>query len=143
MRTDIAIEEIKTSISAGGKILVIGNGGSAAMAEHFAGELVCNGMPCIALTSAAVITAIGNDIGFESVFSMQVGSLGCPGDILIALTTSGKSKNIKRAVETAHMRGLTVIHLPTGEHTMPSMDTQAVQEQHLCLLHEIWQGLLR
>ena len=137
MRTDLAISKIRACVDSGGKILCAGNGGSASQAEHFVGELVCDGIPAIALTDAAVITAIGNDFGFKYVFSKQVEALGRPRDVFMGLTTSGKSDNIEKAVEMALAMGMNVIHLPTGK------DTQAVQEQHLCLLHDIWQGLLK
>ena len=137
MRIDHAISKIRTCIDGGGKILVAGNGGSAAQAKHFVCELVCDGIPAIALTDAETVTAIGNDFGFKYVFSSQVMALGREGDIFIGLTTSGESENIRRAEKAARVIGMDIIRFPTGK------DTQAVQEQHLCLLHAIWQGLLK
>lgn len=135
MRTDIAIEKIRACVDAGGKVLVCGNGGSATMASHFAAELMGDNIPCIALTDVATITAIGNDDDFEDIFSRQVMTLGKPGDVFIGLTTSGKSGNIELAYFAAALKDMKVIRFPTGD------DVQAVQEQHLCLLHEIWKGL--
>ena len=135
MRTDLVVSKIRACVDNGGKLLVAGNGGSASQAEHFVCELVCDGIPAIALTNAATITAIGNDIGFEFVFSSQVMALGKERDTFIGLTTSGQSENIRMAEKAARIIGMDVIRFPTGG------DTQAVQERHLCLLHDIWLGL--
>jgi len=137
MRIDRVIKKIRTSVDKGGKVMIAGNGGSAAQADHFAAELVCDGIPCISLTNPAIITAIGNDCGYKHVFEYQVAVLGNPGDIFIGLTTSGQSANISRAQITAIQLNMEVVFFPVGK------DTQAIQERHLCLLHEIWQGLLK
>lgn len=141
-------------LAGGGKVLVCGNGGSAADASHFAGELVGrfrtgrNGLPAVSLSSdPAVITAIGNDFGFEHVFLRQVDSLGAPGDILMALTTSGTSENVVRASLLAREKGLKVIALTSAAcgtaewadlHWKASTAvTSHAQEQMLTILHAI------
>jgi D-sedoheptulose 7-phosphate isomerase len=100
----------------GGKILFAGNGGSAADAQHWAGELVSRfyydrpGLPAIALTTdTSILTAIGNDYGYEHTFARQVQALGRAGDVLVALSTSGNSPNILRAVEAARAAGVKVV----------------------------------
>ena len=137
----------------GGKILLAGNGGSAADAQHIAGEMVSRfafdrpGLPAIALTTdSSILTAIGNDYGYEKLFSRQVQAHGNKGDVLIGYSTSGKSPNILRAFEEAHARGLVCIGL-TGNRggtmrelcnhllEVPSGDTPKIQEGHLVLGH--------
>ncbi len=137
----------------GGKILLAGNGGSAADAQHMAGEFVSKfafdrpGLPAIALTTdTSILTAIGNDYGYESLFARQVQAHGNKGDVLIAYSTSGKSPNILRALEEARGRGLTCVGL-TGNRSgpmralceflleVPSGDTPKIQEGHLVLGH--------
>jgi len=151
---EAAAEAIARSVRAGGKVLVFGNGGSAAEAQHFAAELV-NGMehrdrppiPAIALTTdTSLLTAIGNDRGFVLVFSRQVEALGRPGDVAVALTTSGTSPNVVEALKTARAKGLATIAL-TGQGggevapladfllDVPSRSTPRVQEAHLFILH--------
>ena len=151
---EAAAEAIARSVRAGGKVLVFGNGGSAAEAQHFAAELV-NGMehrdrppiPAIALTTdTSSLTAIGNDRGFVLVFSRQVEALGRPGDVAVALTTSGTSPNVVEALKTARAKGLATIAL-TGQGggevapladfllDVPSRSTPRVQEAHLFILH--------
>lgn len=137
----------------GGKILLAGNGGSAADAQHIACELVNSfgferpGLPAIALTTdTSILTAVGNDLGYERLFSRQIQALGNKGDVFIGYSTSGKSPNILLAFEEAHGRGLTCIGL-TGnrggpllvlcDHLLevPSDDTPKIQEGHLVLGH--------
>lgn len=137
----------------GGKILLAGNGGSAADAQHIAGELVARfafdrpGLPAIALTTdSSILTAIGNDYGYEKLFARQVQAHGNKGDIFIGYSTSGKSPNILRAIEEARARGLICIGL-TGNRggpmkelcdyllEVPSADTPKIQEGHLVLGH--------
>ncbi|MCX6571602.1 MAG: SIS domain-containing protein [Candidatus Aminicenantes bacterium] len=151
---EAAGEAIARSVRAGGKVLLFGNGGSAAEAQHFAAELV-NGMrhrdrppvPAIALTTdTSSLTAIGNDRGFALVFSRQVEALGRPGDVAVALTTSGTSPNVVEALKTARAKGLLTVAL-TGEGggevapladyllNVPSRSTPRVQEAHLFILH--------
>jgi len=138
----------------GGKILVCGNGGSAADAQHFAGEWVCRykddrrPLAAIALTvDTSALTAIGNDYGFDNVFSRQVEALGNARDALVAFTTSGKSRNILNAIQAAKKKGLKIIAL-TGEGgknfggadvliAVPSSETARVQEMHELIYH-IW-----
>ena len=145
---------IATSVRAGGMVLVFGNGGSAAEAQHFAAELV-NGLsrrekpplPAIALTTdTSCLTAIGNDRGFDHLFSRQVEALGKSGDVAFALTTSGKSPNVLEALKAARTQGLVTIAL-TGEGggdvapltdyllDVPSRSTPRIQEAHLFILH--------
>lgn len=134
-------------------VLACGNGGSAADAQHFVAELVGRmtverrSLPAVALTAdAAVLTALGNDYGYEFVFSRQIEGLARPGDVLVAISTSGRSPNVLRAVGTAQRRGLrTIAFLGSGGATeletcdvcihVPSRDAQRVQELHMALLH--------
>ncbi|UVM10363.1 D-sedoheptulose 7-phosphate isomerase [Pseudomonas protegens] len=137
----------------GGKIILAGNGGSAADAQHIAGEFVSRfafdrpGLPAIALTTdTSVLTAIGNDYGYEKLFARQVQAHGQKGDVFVAYSTSGKSPNILLALEEARARGLVCIGL-TGnrggpmyelcDHLLevPSPDTPKIQEGHLVLGH--------
>lgn len=139
----------------GGKILIGGNGGSAADAQHIAGELVSRfafdrpGLPAIALTTdSSVLTAIGNDYGYENLFSRQIEAHGNPGDVFIGYSTSGKSPNILKGFETARARGLTCIGF-TGNSigpmrdlcdillAVPSTNTPKIQEGHLIIGHII------
>lgn len=141
------------SLKAGGKIMLAGNGGSAADAQHIAAELVCRfyfdrpGLPAIALTTdSSVLTAIGNDYGYESIFSRQVQAQGIKGDVLIAYSTSGKSPNIHRALEMAKEKEMICVGLTGNDGSLmsnlcdyllevPSSDTPKIQEGHLVLGH--------
>src|SRR5690625_2745678 len=105
-------------LQAGGKILSCGNGGSAADAQHFAAELINrfeHDRPALAglalTTDSSALTSIANDSDYDQVFSRQVGGLGKPGDLLLAISTSGHSSNVIRAMETAHERGMRIIAL--------------------------------
>jgi D-sedoheptulose 7-phosphate isomerase len=137
----------------GGKILLAGNGGSAADAQHIAGEFVSRfafdrpGLPAIALTTdTSILTAIGNDYGYEKLFSRQVQALGNKGDVLIGYSTSGKSPNILNAFREARAKGLICVGL-TGNRggpmlelcdyllEVPSAETPKIQEGHLVLGH--------
>ncbi|WP_018993496.1 MULTISPECIES: D-sedoheptulose 7-phosphate isomerase [unclassified Thioalkalivibrio] len=109
----------------GGKVLLAGNGGSAADAQHIAAEIVCRyravrpGAAAIALTTdTSVLTAIGNDFGYEHVFSRQVEALGQPGDVFVGISTSGHSPNVLEAIGMARKRGLVTVAL-TGEKGLP------------------------
>ncbi len=149
----LAAEILVEAVRAGGKVLICGNGGSAADAQHLAAELVSSltldnrrpSIPAIALTTdTSLLTAIGNDFGFDGVFERQVESLGREGDVLIAISTSGSSANVVRAAERAKQQGLRVIAL-TGAgggalaplaHSairVPSTVTAHVQECHLAI----------
>lgn len=140
-------------LQGGGKILLAGNGGSAADAQHIAGEFVSRfafdrpGLPAIALTTdTSILTAIGNDYGYEKVFIRQVQAHGQKGDVFIGYSTSGKSRNVLLAFEEARAKGLVCIGL-TGNHgglmgalcdyllEVPSVDTPKIQEGHLVLGH--------
>ena len=153
-------EVILEAVKNGNKILTCGNGGSAADAQHFAAELLIRynkerpSVPAIALSSdASAVTAASNDYGYEYVFSRQVEGLGKPGDILIGITTSGNSKNVHKAFETAKERGLKTICLngKTGgtmnelelDSTLiiPSNTTARIQESHINIIH-IWCELI-
>jgi D-sedoheptulose 7-phosphate isomerase len=135
------------------KILLFGNGGSAADAQHLAAELVVRlhrdrpGLAALALTTnTSVLTAAGNDYGFESIFSRQIESLAAAGDVLIALSTSGNSPNVLRGVEAGRRRGGFLVAL-TGETggalaaqvdlllNVPSADPQRIQEAHITIGH--------
>ena len=139
-------------LGCGGKVLLCGNGGSAADAQHIAGELVGRfklerpAFHAVALTTdTSVLTSIANDYGFEDVFARQVGGLGAEGDVLMAYSTSGSSKNVLRAIQAAKTIGMMAIGL-TGEGggqmagvcdvliAAPSSDTPIVQEC-LSLIH--------
>lgn len=146
-----------TALRAGQKVMICGNGGSAADAQHWAGELVSRflydrpGLPAIALTTdSSILTAIGNDYGYERVFSRQVEALGQAGDVLFGLTTSGRSANILAAMRAARERGIvTVGFTGNGPGTtelaalsditirVPSTHTPAIQEGHEVLGHAI------
>jgi D-sedoheptulose 7-phosphate isomerase len=148
-----AAELIQECLRAGRKILACGNGGSAADASHFATELVVRfakdrrAQPAICLASdGGLLTAAANDYGFNEIFARQVAAFGQPGDLLICLTTSGKSKNIVRALEEAKARKLKTIALlgRDGGSTIGMADvdllvrsksTARIQEAHQLLLH--------
>ena len=148
-----AADVIDQCLRAGNKLLVCGNGGSAADASHFATELVVRfakerrALPAICLTSdSGILTAAGNDYGFDEIFARQVAALGVPGDVLICLTTSGKSKNVNRALEEAKMRELKTIAFlgRDGGSTIGIADVELlvrgdsiarIQEAHQLLLH--------
>ncbi|WP_320412232.1 D-sedoheptulose 7-phosphate isomerase [Candidatus Magnetaquicoccus inordinatus] len=138
---------------AGGKLLIAGNGGSAADAQHIAGELVSRfyfdrpALPAIALTTdSSIMTAIGNDYGYERLFSRQIEGNGKAGDLLLAISTSGNSPNILHAIQTARRLGITVLGL-TGASggqmaelchlclRIPSTQTPRIQESHLLVGH--------
>ncbi|MDP8955527.1 MAG: D-sedoheptulose 7-phosphate isomerase, partial [Actinomycetota bacterium] len=138
----------------GGKVLICGNGGSAADAQHFVAELVGRfkreergGLPAVSLCSdTSVLTSWSNDVGFETVFSRQVESLGRPGDVLIGISTSGRSANLLRAFESAHALGMETFallgrdggplrQLADASVVVPSNDTQRVQEVHILIIH--------
>lgn len=141
------------ALRSGHKILLAGNGGSAADAQHIAGEFVSRfafdrpGLPAIALTTdTSILTAIGNDYGYERLFSRQIQALGQVGDIFIGYSTSGRSPNILAAFQEARARGMRCVGL-TGNRggpmlelcdfllAVPSADTPKIQEGHLVLGH--------
>lgn len=150
-----AAEVIRAALAAGHKVLLCGNGGSAADAQHIAAELVGRfvierkGLPAIALTTdTSALTAIGNDYGYDVVFSRQVEALGQAGDVLVAITTSGRSKNVVAAAAAARAAGMKVVGL-TGAAgrefvascdagvAVPSGETARIQECHIAIGH-VW-----
>jgi D-sedoheptulose 7-phosphate isomerase len=148
-----AADMIIGSVRAGGKVLVFGNGGSAADAQHIAAELVNRlnydhpPIPAIALTTdSSILTSIGNDSSFDKVFERQVRALGRKGDVALAISTSGNSQNVLRAVETAREIGVTTIAF-TGRDggklatladlalVVDADSTQRIQETHITIAH--------
>ncbi|MBQ4133721.1 MAG: D-sedoheptulose 7-phosphate isomerase [Desulfovibrionaceae bacterium] len=143
----------------GGKILIAGNGGSAADAQHFAAELVGRfqknrrALPCLALnTDTSNLTALGNDFGFDTVFARQVEALGKPGDVFIGISTSGNSENIIAAAKEARRAGLVSVGLLGRDGgslaglvdypvIVPHQVTARIQEAHIFILH-YWAGVL-
>ncbi|MDQ7038922.1 MAG: D-sedoheptulose 7-phosphate isomerase [Aquificota bacterium] len=142
-----------TAIKEGNKILLFGNGGSAADAQHIAAEIVGRfrrerrALPAIALTTdTSILTAVGNDYGFETVFERQVEALCLPGDVAIGITTSGNSENVVRGLKKAHDLGATTVAF-TGRNggkvaqiahyafVVPSYETPRIQECHITLGH--------
>lgn len=140
-------------LTAGHKVLICGNGGSAADAQHFAAELTGRfirerrGLPAIALTTdSSALTAIGNDYGFDRIFARQVEALARPGDVLVAISTSGNSANIIEAIKAAGNSGCRTIALAGREGgaaaplvdlslVVPSDETPAIQEMHIVIIH--------
>jgi D-sedoheptulose 7-phosphate isomerase len=150
-----AVMLIIKSIKNGNKLVIFGNGGSAADAQHMAGEFVGRFMkerksfPAIALsTDSSVITAIGNDYGFEKIFSRQIESLVKKGDVVIAISTSGKSQNVLQGIKTSKKYGAKIISL-TGKSPVKmksasdillnvnSLKTSRIQEAHRTIIHII------
>jgi len=141
----------------GGRVLAFGNGGSAADAQHLAGELVGRfrrdraALSALALTTdSSVVTAIGNDMGYESVFRRQVEAHGRPGDVAIGITTSGRSPNVVQALQVARERGLVTMGLTGGGGgrlagavdyliDVPHADTARIQEVHGMVVHVLCQ----
>lgn len=152
-------ERLITALTDGQKVLIAGNGGSAAEAQHFSAEIVGHykrdrrGYPAIALTTdSSILTAIGNDYDFRSIFSRQVEALGMRGDVFVGLSTSGNSKNVIDALQNARGQGLfTVSFLGKGGGQMkgmadidlivPSEETARIQEAHLVMIHSLCEML--
>ena len=148
-----AAEIITEALAGGNKILICGNGGSAADAQHFAAEIVGRftreraAWPALALTTdTSVVTAVANDYGYESVFSRQVEALGRPGDILIGISTSGNSANVIKALHQARKNSLKTIALTGGNGgelaeqadtavNVAANVTARIQEAHIFILH--------
>lgn len=151
-----AVQAVLACVTSGGKVLACGNGGSASDAQHFAAEFIGRfererpGLAAIALTTdSSILTAIGNDYGFNLIFSKQVQALGNPGDVLIALSTSGNSPDVLAAVDAAHDKDMTVIAftgrgggklgarlLETDVHIcVPHERTARIQEVHILAIH--------
>ena len=148
-----AARETAKSLKSGRKLMVAGNGGSAADAQHLVAEFVSRlikdrpALRAVALTTdTSILTAVGNDYGYECTFARQIEALGQPGDVFLAISTSGNSPNIVRALELAHSTGIVTIGL-TGANggsmvrlcdyclRMPSDATMKIQEAHLALEH--------
>ena len=157
-----AIDTMFMALANGNRILACGNGGSAANAQQFAAKLIGRfererpGLPAIALTAdTSIITAIANDYAFEPIFSRQVWALGQPGDVLLAITTSGDSANVLAAIAAAHEREMIVVALTgkgggkahevladTDIHIcVPSDRTARIQEVHLLTIHCLCDGI--
>lgn len=147
---------ITRSLLDNGKVLSCGNGGSAGDAQHFSAEMLNRfemerpGLPAVALTTdSSTLTSIANDYSFNDIFSKQIRALGQPGDILLAISTSGNSENVSRACVAAHERGMKIVAL-TGrdggdlsgilgeddiELRVPAQNTARIQEVHLVFIH--------
>lgn len=157
-----AVDVLFGALANNAKILACGNGGSAADAQHFVAELVGRfereRLPLAALalnTDTSILTAVGNDYGYDEIFERQVSALGQPGDVLVAISTSGNSANVLRAIEAAHEREMHVIALtgkgggtagelmtPHDIHVcVPSDRTMRIQEVHIILLHALCDGI--
>ncbi len=157
-----AVGALLMCVTGGGKVMACGNGGSAADAQHFAAEFVGRfererpELGAIALsTDSSIITAIANDYNFDQIFSKQVRALGQPGDVLLAISTSGNSRNVLAAIEAAHERDLIVVALTgkgggkigqvlreTDVHIcVPHDRTARIQEVHLLVLHCLCDGV--
>lgn len=151
----VVVEKMVASLRAEGKLLVAGNGGSAADAQHLAGEFVSRfnydrpGLPAIALTTdTSILTAIGNDYGYERLFERQVQALGRKGDVFLGISTSGNSPNVVAALRQARAMGIYTVGM-TGQSggamkdlcdvclRMPSPETPKVQEGHITIGHII------
>ena len=150
-----AVVTLAAAFSDGKKLLVMGNGGSAADAQHFAAEIVGRfklerrGLPAIALTTdSSILTAIGNDYGFVNVFQRQIEALAAPGDVVVGISTSGSSENVRTAMMLAEKMGCRTIGLLGKDGgtikecvelalTVPSHDTPRVQECHITIIHII------
>ncbi len=146
---------ITEALRSGGKVLVFGNGGSAADSQHFAAELVGRfrrerrSLPAVALTTdTSILTALANDYGFDSVFTRQIEALGRPGDAALGITTSGRSPNVVKALHLAGKLGLrTMAWTGAGGRplkdvvevllTVPSTVTARIQEVHICFAHVV------
>lgn len=157
-----AVGMMVTALMNGGKILACGNGGSAGDAQHFAAELVGRfererpGLAAISLTTdTSILTAVANDYDFNQVFTKQVEALGNPGDVLLAISTSGNSGNVLAAIAAAHARNMQVVAL-TGkdggkiakllaagdiELRVPAERTARIQEVHLLTIHCLCDGI--
>jgi D-sedoheptulose 7-phosphate isomerase len=156
-RINKVVSACVAALNRGNKILFAGNGGSAADCQHLAGELVSRfhydrpGLPGVALTTdTSILTAIGNDYGYERVFARQIEASGLPGDILFAISTSGRSPNILEAIRSARQKKMVIVGMTGGNGgdlagmcdyclTTPSDSTPKIQEGHILMGHIICQ----
>ena len=147
--------EMRATLQRGGKILIMGNGGSAADSQHIAAEIVGRykkerrGWPAIALTTdTSILTSVGNDYGYDYIFARQIEALCRPEDLVIGITTSGNSKNVVNAIIEANSIGATTVGLTGGTGgkltelckfnlVMPSSDTPRIQEAHIFIGHSL------
>mgnify|MGYP001294739290 CR=1 FL=1 len=147
--------EMRATMQRGGKILIMGNGGSAADSQHIAAEIVGRykkerrGLPAIALTTdTSILTSVGNDYGYDYIFARQIEALCRPEDLVIGITTSGNSKNVVNAIVEANSIGATTVGLTGGTGgkltelckfnlVMPSSDTPRIQEAHIFIGHSL------
>ena len=157
-----AAEMMSQSLLAEGKILACGNGGSAADAQHFSSELINRfemerpGLAAVALTTdSSILTSIANDYEFSQIFSKQVTALGKAGDVLLAISTSGNSRNVVEAIRAAHARDMLVVALTGGTGgqvgellrdedihiCVPASSTARIQEVHLLTIHCLCDGI--
>lgn len=150
-----AVDLLQDALGGGNKLLVMGNGGSAADAQHFAAEIIGRfkleraALPAIALTTdSSILTAVGNDYGFDAVFSRQVEGLGRPGDVVFGISTSGNSPNVLAAFAKARELGCRTVALLGRDGgkiknvadialIVPSDDTPRIQEGHVTVIHII------
>jgi D-sedoheptulose 7-phosphate isomerase len=148
-----AVDLLVAALAEGKKVLVMGNGGSAADAQHLAAEIVGRfklerrALPAVALTTdTSILTAVGNDYGFDQIFSRQVEALAAPGDVVIGISTSGSSQNVHQALRLAAGLGCrtigflgkdggTIKALVDIALTVPGSDTPRIQEGHITLIH--------
>lgn len=146
-------QRMRASLAAGGKIVWLGNGGSAADSQHLAAEMVGRfrrerpGLASIALTTdTSILTSVGNDYGFEHIFARQVEALCAPPDLLVGISTSGNSRNVIAAIEAGRARGLFTVGLLGGDGgrlaqlcdlslIVPARDTARIQEAHILIGH--------
>lgn len=152
-------DAMRASIANGGKILLMGNGGSAADSQHIAAEIVGRykkerrGLAAIALTTdTSILTSVGNDYGYDYIFARQIEALCRPGDIVFGITTSGNSKNVVAAIEEANRLGAVTVGLTGGSGgklndlcrfniVVPSSDTPRIQEAHIFIGHSLCEML--
>ena len=143
-----------SALRSGRRILVCGNGGSAADSQHFAAELIGRfetervSLPCVALTTdTSILTSMSNDYGYDSVFARQVSALGAPGDVLVGISTSGNSASVERALVEGRSKGMSLVGLLGRDGgrigkledvcriLVPSSRTSVIQQVHITILH--------
>ena len=147
-----AAQLLITRFKSGNKLLLCGNGGSAADCQHLATEFMSSGFPAIALTTdTSFLTAHSNDFSYDSVFEKQVRVLGKPGDVLLAISTSGDSMNVKHAIRAANdicdmeiitltgQNGMSMTNVGDVNIKIPSTNTQYIQEAHIMVEHILWE----